>query len=195
MGRAPYEAHALRTQNPEHLPAEFQVAVSKDIAREDMVDILETLREYGMELHATLVGDEKTPEFRRHKNMKATSTYSNITDDCAKLKAQIIGRALRADGLNKLPEHEIDALKLTYSQLLSGNLTKLKHGVAFAREHGLTDELTGDAKYWVGAEMPALLNSCVSVIRHWAQVLIWQEKKGDKRDNYDAIIGRLIAKR
>lgn len=181
------------TDTMERMPVEYRVSIAPTLTRDEMVDTLEVLREYGMELHGVLTDMANTPEYRRHMNMKATATYSNITDDCAKLRAQIIGRALRSDTLGKLPDNEIEALKLTYAQLLSGNLSKLKAGVDFARKHGVVDELSGKTKYWVELEMPALLNSCVSVIRHWAQVLIWQEKKGiASASSYGAIRGRLI---
>jgi hypothetical protein len=175
--------------DPAKIPAVYQVSVSPALTIPEMVDHVDAIRNLCMDIHAQMT-DEPEPKDATYlpkawrQNMKAVATYSNIADDCIRLRAQILGGSLRDQSYKALSPEESEKARREWATLLAGNLTKLRHGKAFGDTHGYADMMNGGMHFWAQEELPKLANACISLMRHWAQLKIWEAKEGDVPDDY-----------
>lgn len=174
--------HGLYTDDLSKIPVEFKVDITPDLTIPVITEHLTAIANWGMEIHERLTAerDGKTANTTRRKikGMGAAATFSNVASDANRLRAQIIGGSLRDVSYKDLPPEESDRLRREWARLQSGNLSVLNNAVEFAREFGIRDPEDDSILFWVEQSMPKMMNAAIANFRYWAQLLIWEGKKG-----------------
>ncbi len=183
------------TVTADQLPVEYQRQdITAELTVPQIVEDLEAIVAWGLEVHDLLTAKENTGQ-AKIKAMEAASTYSNLTVEASRIIATIAAKQRLVAGSEAYPPEEADRLKRRYAKLQFNNMSLLAHAINYAREVGIVD-FEGNIHYWVKKGMNSLMGSCVSNYRHWAQLLMLEEKRGKGGDHRLANIERgLIAKR
>jgi len=182
-----HDSPKVTAKTVDTIPAEFHVVVSPDETGLELVDRLRTVIDFAREMHAYL-SETICPQ-----NMMVVGRYTELINSCIDTEAKIRGRHIKPADYGNLDDEGAQYLREVFASNLSKNLTKMAHGVDYARRQGVVAQKTGEAKKWATDGFASLISGSRNTIERRARLDAWEAGGPGRQDDligaYQRVVG------